>query len=421
MSEPEGKCAPGWYCTFGSWSSKPTISGNDTGDSCSCPSVTMGGMCVAGTYCPEGSPAPIPCDPGSYCLHDELGSTSGLCLEGYYCNGSTIVPNPVNDSTGDICPKGHYCPTGSTYPIACEPGEFSDSFANANKSNCLPCTAGMYCPYYGMDLPAGLCHVGWYCPEGMTLAQPVGKQCLRGQACPEGSPSPTTCASGYYQPNVEQGDCLQCPAGMYCDQNEAIAEDQSGLGPHGVVTPKICPQGFYCPNGTRTARENPCPVGTYSNTTGLESRTECRLCPEGFYCEAENLTSPTGLCARGYYCVLGSSSPTPSLSNEGGPCPQGTYCKAGTSWPYPCPKGTFGDRPNLPSEADCTTCPPGEFCSHSGLTAPNGSCLPGFYCGNRSEEANPLDAVRFLNSHLRVHIDCIYHIQVSLLVSGIWR
>lgn len=52
---------------------------------------------------------------------------------------------------------------------------------------------------------------------------------------------------------------------MYCDQNEAIAEQQSGAGEpsHGVVTPKVCPDGFYCPNGTETERENPCPVGTY--------------------------------------------------------------------------------------------------------------------------------------------------------------
>ena len=43
--------------------------------------------------------------------------------------------------------------------------------------------------------------------------------------------------------------------------------------------------GFYCMNGTETARQYPCPVGTYSNTTQLESEDECRLCPEGkIYC-----------------------------------------------------------------------------------------------------------------------------------------
>ena len=54
-------------------------------------------------------------------------------------------------------------------------------------------------------------------------------------------------------------------------------------------------------------------------------------------------------------------------------------------------QGTFGDRDGLPSEADCTICPPGEFCSQSGLSAPNGSCYAGFYCTNASEEANPIN------------------------------
>ncbi len=395
LAEPAGTCAPGWYCTLGSWSTKPTIMGNDTGSSCECPMLTMGGKCYAATYCPAGSSAPIPCDPGKYCYNDELYAVSGDCMAGYYCNGSTILPNPVNETTGDICPKGHYCPTASAFPIPCGPGYYSNRFSNHNDSNCLNCTAGMYCSGYGRALPDGDCDIGWYCPEAMTVPQPLGKQCLAGHACPQGSATQIPCPSGQYQPIVQQGVCLECPAGMYCDQNEAIAEQQSGAGEasHGVVTPKACPMGFNCPNGTETVRQFPCPVGTYSNSTHLESEAQCRLCPEGFYCEAENITEPTGMCSAGYHCVLGATTPTPSVSVTGGPCPQGTYCQQGWTYPTPCPKGTFGDRAILPSEADCTICPPGDFCSHSGLTASNGSCLAGYYCTNASEEANPLNKV----------------------------
>jgi hypothetical protein len=183
---------------------------------------------------------------------------------------------------------------------------------------------------------------------------------------------------------------------MYCDRNEAIAEEQSGVGApsHGVVTPKDCPAGFYCPNGTQTARQYPCPVGTYSNTTNLESEDECRLCPEGFYCEAENITEPTGLCTPGFYCVLGASHPSPSVvTSTGGPCHQGTWCERGWSWPSPCPVGTYGSSPNLGAEVKCTICPPGEFCSSPGLPAPNGSCLAGFFCNNGSQEENPVNQV----------------------------
>ncbi|XP_077985306.1 uncharacterized protein LOC144439946 [Glandiceps talaboti] len=392
MSLPASYCAPGWYCTLGAWKDKPTTLGNDTGEDCHCPAQSTGGMCEAGTFCPPGASSPVPCTPGYYCLVDELETESGLCMSGYYCNGSTILPNPVNETTGDICPKGHYCPEGSAYPTACEPGTFSDSFSNHYKNDCIPCTAGMYCTGWGRDLPNGDCDEGWFCPEGSTAAQPVGNECLAGHECPVGSPDETPCLSGYYQPLTGQGECIECPAGMYCDQNEAIEEEQSGVGEasHGVVTPKDCPAGFYCLNGTQTARQFPCPVGTYSNTTNLESEAECRACPAGHYCEAENITQPTDVCTAGYYCVLYASTPTPDPANvTGGPCPQGTFCEAGSEWYTPCPKGTFGDRDKLPSEADCTDCYPGKYCMQSGLTEPNGSCLAGYYCQLRAIDPNP--------------------------------
>ncbi|XP_070551431.1 multiple epidermal growth factor-like domains protein 6 [Ptychodera flava] len=394
MANPAGFCAPGWYCSLGAWKEKPTTLGNDTGDDCHCPAQSTGGMCQAGTFCPAGSSAPIPCTPGYYCLTDELATESGLCMAGYYCNGSTILPNPVNETTGDICPQGHYCPQGSAYPIACEPGTFSDRYANHYKNDCIPCTAGQYCTGWGRDLPNGDCDEGWFCPEGSTAAQPVGNQCLAGHACPVGSPDQSACPSGFYQPSVGQGTCIECPAGMYCDQNEAIDEQQSGVSApsHGVVTPKDCPAGFYCLNGTETARQFPCPVSTYSNTTNLESESECRACPEGFYCEAENITQPTGLCAAGYYCVLYATTPTPDPADAtGGPCPQGTYCESGSSWYSLCPKGTFGDSDKLPSEADCTDCYPGMYCLQPGLTAPNGSCIEGYYCQLRAINPNPVN------------------------------
>lgn len=60
--------------------------------------------------------------PGFYCEFDELANVSGPCMAGYYCSGGTIEPNPVNQTYGDICPRGHYCPEGSSAKIACPPG-----------------------------------------------------------------------------------------------------------------------------------------------------------------------------------------------------------------------------------------------------------------------------------------------------------
>lgn len=86
-------------------------------------------------------------------------------------------------------------------------------------------------------------------------------------------------------------------AGYYCDKQEAIDEEQSGVGApsHGVVTPKVCPIGFYCPVGTQTASQFPCNDGTYSNSTSLEAFEQCLPCTAGHYCSAENITDPTGM------------------------------------------------------------------------------------------------------------------------------
>lgn len=44
----------------------------------------QGGPCVAGQYCPEGSPFWQACPGGSYCA-DATGAITGLCAAGYYC------------------------------------------------------------------------------------------------------------------------------------------------------------------------------------------------------------------------------------------------------------------------------------------------------------------------------------------------
>lgn len=46
------------------------------------------------------------------------------------------------------------------------------------------------------------------------------------------------------------------------------------------ITGDVCRAGGYCPVGS--AIPVPCPVGTFSNTTGLRSSKECLLCPPGY-------------------------------------------------------------------------------------------------------------------------------------------
>ena len=133
----------------------------------------------------------------------------------------------------------------SIQQTVCLTGTYTNQYSNQADDDCMPCTAGMYCAGWGRPLPNDECDEGWFCHAGSTAAQPNNSQCLAGHRCPRGSPDQVPCPSGEYQPYVEQGVCLECPAGKYCDQNEAIDEEQSGVGApsHGVVTPKDCPAG----------------------------------------------------------------------------------------------------------------------------------------------------------------------------------
>ena len=81
-----------------------------------------------------------------------------------------------------------------------------------------------------------------------------------------------------------------CPAGYYCDNR---------LSPVVLFKNSSCPVGHYCPAGTKTAYENKCPRGTFSNQTGLENNTQCSPCPGGFYCPELGQTTFSSKCNAG--------------------------------------------------------------------------------------------------------------------------
>jgi hypothetical protein len=57
----------------------------------------------------------------------------------------------------------------------------------------------------------------------------------------------------------------------------------------GVIVPTVCPPGSYCPGGTEHERQYLCPMGTYSNTTGLSTHTQCTPCEPGTFCNGEGM------------------------------------------------------------------------------------------------------------------------------------
>ena len=261
-TEPTGECEAGYYCTGGA----QRASGFED--------ELWGGICPEGHYCLKGSSLPTacpkgtyydatgnqglftsplsnvttfcePCPPGYACDATGLDTYTGTeCAAGYYCTlGSpSVTPNDANcdpdKCDAGICPKGHYCPINTDYPILCEEGTFMNS---TGADACATCPGGYYCD--GVYTKTYFeCPQGSFCPAGTGTSQPT---------CPKG----TYGASAGLK---SSGECTTCPSGEYC-------------GSRGLTqTSGACSEGFYCPAGSQndkggngTIDKRDCPVGAF--------------------------------------------------------------------------------------------------------------------------------------------------------------
>ena len=251
----------------------------------------------------------------------------------------------------------------------------------------------MYCDRPGLPEPFGNCSLGYYCPPGQVSPTPSDKRCQPGHYCPIASEDHYVCPPGSYQPDGGKGECFDCPAGSYCDPNEAVLNNSSGINStsHGVVNPSVCPKGYYCPRNTTTYASFPCEKGYFGNKSRLHSHDDCYPCTPGYYCDRQAMILPEAKCHVGYYCSEKAITPKPQNDTEGGgPCLPGFYCESGYARPEPCPKGTYGGAMHLGHLNQCTDCEGGKFCPEDGSSAPNGSCLAGFYCKGRAVLSNPV-------------------------------
>lgn len=133
ITSVSGDCLAGYFCTSGADSATPSGL------------VGVSGPCTAGHYCPAATTNPVPCLVGTYsnttgltqssqctdCDYGKYCGTTGLieptadCFAGFYClQGATAGNNPTTDATGGPCPIGHYCPTGTSFPIGCASGTY---------------------------------------------------------------------------------------------------------------------------------------------------------------------------------------------------------------------------------------------------------------------------------------------------------
>lgn len=203
--------------------------------------------CPAGTYNPDvnqtaRAAACLPCTPGNYC---EAGSTQPtLCPPGYYCPSGTgsrtqfachagfynDVFGLTNYTECKACPPGSYCPDGSlteptVTPIPCPPGTYNPEWKVGHLLNCIPCTAGYFCPEAGQVNATLFCYEGYYCPNGTVAGHQF--------PCPPGT-------YGDRAGLTVAEECLICPPGNSCGW---------GTGLNNNNTWQVCRQGHFCPAG----------------------------------------------------------------------------------------------------------------------------------------------------------------------------
>ncbi|XP_059812735.1 multiple epidermal growth factor-like domains protein 6 [Hypanus sabinus] len=292
LSHYSGLCDPGCVCLLRATTSCP--SDNITGYLCPpghyCPQGSGYGIrCPAGTFGPRDGLSSVMecvlCTPGFYCDMEGLASPTGPCFPGHYCVLGARTGSPFGDQTGDKCPPGYFCPSGTNSPKPCPPGTYQPLSGVTSRNECLPCPGGKYCESQGQSNVSGDCSAGFYCVSGSRSAFPLdgsmGAPCPVGHYCPAASSQPWACRNGTYGAALglqALPDCAPCDAGFFCSEDGA---DQ-------VTGP--CSPGYYCQMGVDT----PTPEG---NNTGIGA---------GHVCDRKGLSAPSGLCRPGFYCPRGT-------------------------------------------------------------------------------------------------------------------
>ena len=358
-------------------------------------------ICSRGGYCPGGSQFPVQCPSGTrsnrvgqttsatceacpsgwYC-YGSGHSTGAICPEGYYCPTGTddyrSFPCPAGTFSVDQglysaaqclnCTAGNFCPAGSSSVSVCPSGTYLPYSGGQSLTSCLPCEPGYACPSTAMTSMTTECAAGHYCPGGTSFATEY--------PCPAGTYSDAVGLASI-------SGCLPCPEGHQCRAGTVSATFDS------------CLAGYYCPVGTAYGNAIECLPGTYSNRTSLKSSDDCTPCPPGFYCEGGHF-SLSGPCAPGFYCppssTLPHNNPCPAGTYSNSTdlfdvsecllCPQGSFCPIHSTEPIPCPDGTYGvisgaETGNSSLPNSCQECPGGTRCPSGSVSFT--SCGVGYY------------------------------------------
>ncbi len=314
-----GPCAPGYLCPHGSYLATQVECGYGLDE----PSAV---------YCPPGlataswKPTPV--------------------TAGYYTTGGNPVTNRTRFAQS-ICEPGHYCVGGRK--IRCPSGRYSPT-TGAFTSDC-----------------AGLCHAGYFCPQGSSSPTQVECGSERGVRAPcavrqRDGESPLTAHTGERRCEDDHG-AMQTRDQTYSQGTGHVSVHHQETEDYTMVNPRQyhyhttrfhtsrvrysgMASSVYCPNGSAVPLQ--VTAGYYTiggNNTHNRTRQSQLRVEAGFFAEA----------GRKYQCPPGRYGHTRGLTTEfcSGFCPPGFYCPWNTSEPIACAEGTYAQAGSMV----CTSCP----------------------------------------------------------------
>jgi len=186
------------------------------------------------------------------------------------------------------------------------------------------------------------------------------------------------CEAGFYDEMATQAggmQCVACPAGHYCPQENVAKVQQTILQcPHQTTshpgTPSV--SGCFCKQSDRSLMTGPVAPFTLqclcANTHYESMDNICTACPANMFVSLQTMFSLAVVLPRVSACVCVSGfyrqQQAGNEINQGGStcltCPVGHFCPAGqnSNGPLPCPVGTFGPSLGQRSVRGCLACPP---------------------------------------------------------------
>lgn len=222
----------------------------------------------------------------------------------------------MNSTVCSACQLGGYAQTGFTACATCGANTYSgqqaggctgcpdnsQSSGGTGLAGCL-CQPGYY-NVFSVSQFCGACSAGYYTGYAST---PQCAPCGYGRySSASASSACQTCAAGSFQPMQAGTACTGCSAGSF------------SLLP-GSQYCSVCAAPNYCPDGSTVTA---CPLGTYSNLTGLSSAAECPVCPANYFCLAPD---DLEACPAYTHSAAGTTTKLDCLCNPGFVC---TYHKS---------------------------------------------------------------------------------------------